>query len=744
ILSIILYAMIFVACVGKCFNCIGIPCTEENNKFLCDNGNCIWHAWRCDKENDCKDNSDEVNCENKTCNVDEQFRCANGLCVSKRWLCDGDDDCKDNSDEDQVMCSNRTCNSTGQDFQCTLGKSCISSSWVCDGEDDCVDGSDELGCVQPTCLSTEYRCAQGGCITNRWRCDGELDCEDGSDESGCPPRNCSAKNEFRCSSHQQCIPLSWKCDKDPDCEDGSDEHNCPVKPTPICPSGYFSCEFGFPACIIKTWKCDGEEDCSGGSDEKNCSGVSCRNDQFACDNHHCIAQSLVCNGVRDCNDASDEHDCKGLTPKCDPVRMYQCKDGTCISKSRLCNHRHDCPNGEDEQEGFLKCNYNECLVNNGNCSDTCVDQRFGYQCQCSPGFQLNEDGRMCDDTNECLQKRSVCMEMAQCINYKGGYKCECYAGYQMERGRCKPTGDIEDSEFVTLVFSNKIDIRRLRVHSNLKTRFMTVIADQLKHAIGLSLNIKKRQVFWTDLRDENVLRTDTNNLKSVKTVLSNHEVRSPISLAVDWVNDHLYWVDYSLGTVSLAYSNGDFPTTLLTLKPMSLRSIAIHPEDGIMFLTVAKAGKWLIMKCAMDGTDCMDVITENIKEPTSITIDYQEQRLFWLDGKLNTMSSCDFDGGNRRTVLSVFNYLQHPFGISVGLNEVYWTDVMAHSVLKCNKWTGNNVTVIDSHLHFPMDIHVDHPTAQPEMQNHCIDNSCQFMCIPLPSGGAKRFTCVCP
>ena len=35
---------------------------------------------------------------NKTCNGNE-FTCSNGKCISRSWRCDLDDDCKDNSDE---------------------------------------------------------------------------------------------------------------------------------------------------------------------------------------------------------------------------------------------------------------------------------------------------------------------------------------------------------------------------------------------------------------------------------------------------------------------------------------------------------------------------------------------------------------------------------------------------------------------------------------------------------------------
>lgn len=66
--------------------------------FTCDNGRCLIDTWRCDRQDDCGDNSDEIGCENMIC-APEMFRCSSGMCITKSWLCDSFKDCPAGDDE---------------------------------------------------------------------------------------------------------------------------------------------------------------------------------------------------------------------------------------------------------------------------------------------------------------------------------------------------------------------------------------------------------------------------------------------------------------------------------------------------------------------------------------------------------------------------------------------------------------------------------------------------------------------
>ncbi|KAL4693007.1 hypothetical protein H8959_016817, partial [Pygathrix nigripes] len=65
----------------------------------------------------------------------------------------------------------------------------------------------------------------------------------------------------------------------------------------------------------------------------------------------------------------------------------------------------------------------------GYCQQLCANVPGSYSCTCNPGFTLNEDGRSCQDVNECATE-NPCVQT--CVNTYGSFICRCDPGYELE------------------------------------------------------------------------------------------------------------------------------------------------------------------------------------------------------------------------------------------------------------------------------------------------------------------------
>ncbi|XP_017779791.1 PREDICTED: signal peptide, CUB and EGF-like domain-containing protein 3 [Nicrophorus vespilloides] len=67
----------------------------------------------------------------------------------------------------------------------------------------------------------------------------------------------------------------------------------------------------------------------------------------------------------------------------------------------------------------------ECMVNNGGCSDICENKMGRYVCQCNPGYKLAADAKTCIDSNECLLNNGHGPCEDTCTNIHGSFRCSC-------------------------------------------------------------------------------------------------------------------------------------------------------------------------------------------------------------------------------------------------------------------------------------------------------------------------------
>ncbi|XP_065178550.1 low-density lipoprotein receptor-related protein 4-like isoform X2 [Sycon ciliatum] len=660
-----------------------------------------------------------------------EFVChAHGDCVSRHLVCDGRKDCMDGSDE--LRCDGGC---PLNDFKCTDGE-CIPLDFRCDRFIDCSDRSDEIGCTDRSCLApSEYTCANGDCYAATDHCDRVSDCTDGSDEWNCT-YGCNGTESFRCKFGGSCIPPVWVCDGLHDCLDSSDEENCGSSTDGVhCIAGEMLCERR-RMCIRSTWFCDQDVDCAfAGDEEPNCLASCDLATQFKCINSDtCVPRAMVCDGIAQCVDGSDE-----ALPSCQSCaggnEEYGCAaNHRCIASGKHCDGVNDCGDWSDETDTVCPAPIaSPCLLLRPNAL-VCGVNCFNFSATCCPeGYERKENG-FCYDIDECSSSLRPCNQ--RCVNTPGSYTCSCAQGYTLLNGtECRPS---DQSVQPSLLVANTIDIIQ---YSLANVRAKPLVANQ-RFLTSVDYHWAHDYLFWTDSVSGSIYRSD---LAGVHTqVIIHTQLSRPSMLAVDWIHDNLYWTDALQGRIESSDLDGNRIIVLFSDVRFKPQAIAVAPCHEYLFWTdfgdVPR-----IERSYLDGTSRRAIHTSRLYWPSALTLDLENELVYWSDNKLHTIEYSRFDGSGRTLLLSLD--VQHPFAMTVFNGYLYWADAHSQSVLAHDQWSSSRRPhVISSGLHVPSDIRLLHPLRQIQCpasdHAHCNLN-CSYRCLPSNEDATPPFSCFC-
>ncbi|KAF7489353.1 hypothetical protein SSS_07649 [Sarcoptes scabiei] len=783
-------------------NCNFPPCAVD--QFRCTNAICIPMKWHCDGHADCTDAIDEVNCTIVSC-ADDKFLCPiEKKCINRDKLCDGVQDCSDGADEKNA-CSSSKCPSLFCEHQC---KASLDGGVCFCKEGMQIDPKDGKSCIDLNeCKEWEYcdqfctntpgsyqcHCDRGYTLTNRRHCkaDNSTDMQlmfvhhssiyrmDWTGSSLELIMNATAASGL--DFHYAKNILFWSDVETRKIYSINLDPNRPTKFTKEISVFYTWTPMSIAIDWIanKIYICDTHNqkiDIMEFDGSHHSIVISqnltapldialdpTRGLMFFTDNDN-INRALMDGTQRKTIVSNFIYKATGITLDYVTQRIFWCDSqlDQIVTVNYEGQERHTIIRGstkvpspvrmtvfenyaywtDSTRQGVLRLNlyktsdieilyrertivkeprsiksvhalrqpivFNPCFTDNGKCEHMCVltrngfDNSFalGYRCACDIGYELADNLRSCRKIEEFLM----------------------YSQQKFVRG---------------IILEPKI--------SGFTDAIVPVVSRSARF-VGLDFDARTNHIFYSDVILDVIYKIKVDGTGRENVLASQNE--GVEGLAHDWISHNLYYIDSRKGTLNvISVKNSTYRRVLLkNLKRP--RAIVVHPNRGYIFYS-----EWErpanISRAYLDGTNVMIFRGVLLGWPNGLSIDYENDRLYWCDALLDHIQHANLDGTDVKTINSP--RIKHPFSLVIHREWLYVTDWRLDAILRINKLTGADEKIINtveegSRLYGIRVFSVDAQNI--DTLHPCLytNGDCQKFCFAIPENDTNQLSvrCGCP
>lgn len=176
-------------------------------------------------------------------------------------------------------------------------------------------------------------------------------------------------------------------------------------------------------------------------------------------------------------------------------------------------------------------------------------------------------------------------------------------------------------------------------------------------------------------------------------------------------------------------------------------SIALDPSKGFIYWSTwaSDQDKGLIQYAWMDGTNIktlVDAKERDLQWPSSLTIEFKSQKLYWCDPRMSIIERIGLDGKNREIIIKkIGNEDFSPFSVAYHNEFIFWTDNVMGNISRVHiNLTGSRdkFDVFASEKLKVTDIKVFDNSTQTEIGS-CTNKQCPGLALSTPNG----CSCVC-
>jgi low-density lipoprotein receptor-related protein 1 (alpha-2-macroglobulin receptor) len=317
---------------------------------------------------------------------------------------------------------------------------------------------------------------------------------------------------------------------------------------------------------------------------------------------------------------------------------------------------------------------NPCGVKNGGCDDLCFWNGTHPVCICAHG-KIGSDGK----------------------------SCEPYDAF--------------------IAFSKVNSIETAHVGRNVTPNYpypAIQSAEHIRNAIGLAFDYQRNTLFYSDVQ-----------LGTVNSVLFNgsnfgvvaEKQGSVEGLYFEASHSDLYWTcsnDASINRVNPYDQSAKVEKIVKLTSNDKPRGISVDPCDSRVYWTNWDSNRPSIQRAYLSGYQIESIIVTDIRMPNSLALDHAARKLYWVDARLDKIERAELDGTNRKIIAR--DKPKHAFSLAVYKDFIIWSDWVQLSIMRANKYTGEDVKVLRKDIPKPMAI-----VAVASQEEVCTSNPCKIL-----------------
>nr|XP_006820263.1 PREDICTED: low-density lipoprotein receptor-related protein 1-like [Saccoglossus kowalevskii] len=268
-----------------------------------------------------------------------------------------------------------------------------------------------------------------------------------------------------------------------------------------------------------------------------------------------------------------------------------------------------------------------------------------------------------------------------------------------------------------------------------------LFSEERSQKVGLNFDVELSLIFWVDALRGEVSKMNISIEGAVTETIYKDTSSILKDVSVDWASRNIYWTDSGNRWIAISDYNGNYYNPIIT---------DIRNPNCIVVNPVARYIYWsnigdmpIIERAKLNGKDRETIVDgekKHIKEIRGLTIDYNNNKLYWVDSSSQILWSSQLDG---RSVLALHISDNYVSTVDLDIDQEFFMlcnyDPGRITLVK-RSTPGEHSDIYTADTYLTSMVYLDQ-SRQKKLSSSCQQNNggCDHLCL----NEAGDSTCIC-